>query len=150
MVREQGRVPATRVLSAGLVPAGEAIGELLELPPLADVIQIRRARYIDGRPVLYVEHHLNPAYFPGLLDADLTRSLTELYASTYSIAYGRVRFDMVSTVLHHDAAAPLKVADGSPALRITRVNRDQRDRLIDCDVEYWRHDAIHVIVEVPR
>ena len=99
--------------------------------------------------MLYVEHYLHPDYFPGILDFDLTRSLTELYASEYDVRYGRVRFDMVPTALHADAAAALKVAAGSPALRITRVNRDQHGRLIDCDLEYWRHDAIHISVDVP-
>ncbi|MBA1273732.1 UTRA domain-containing protein [Stutzerimonas azotifigens] len=149
MVGEQGRAPATQVLSARLLPASAEMCALLELPALSSVIQIRRARRIDGRLVLYVEHYLNPAYFPGILEHDLTRSLTELYARQYGIHYGRVRFDMVPTALQGDAATTLRVAPGSPALRITRLNRDQHDRLIDCDVEYWRHDAIHVRVEVP-
>ncbi len=149
MVAEQGRVPATEVLSARLMPANAQICQVLDLSGLSSVYQIRRARRIDGRLVLYVEHYLNPSYFPGILDFDLTRSLTELYASEYDVRYGRVRFDMVPTALHADAAAALKVAAGSPALRITRVNRDQHGRLIDCDLEYWRHDAIHISVEVP-
>jgi len=150
MVGEQGRVPATEVLSARLLPAAAEVCELLELPALSSVIQIRRARRIDGRLVLYVEHYLNPAYFPGILEFDLTRSLTELYASQYDIFYGRVRFDMVPTALQPDAAAALRVSAGSPALRITRLNHDQHGRLIDCDLEFWRHDAIHVSVEVPE
>ncbi|WP_137885235.1 UTRA domain-containing protein [Pseudomonas sp. 2FE] len=150
MVGEQGRHPATEVLSARLLPASAAICALLELPALSSVIQIRRARRIDGRLVLYVEHYLNPAHFPGVLTFDLTRSLTELYAQQYDIFYGRVRFDMVPTALHVEAAAALKVSVGSPALRIIRINRDQHGRLIDCDIEYWRHDAIHVSVEVPE
>jgi len=36
----------------------------------------------------------------------------------------------------------LKVSAGSPGLHITRVNSDQHGHLIDCDLEYWRHDAI--------
>lgn len=150
MVDEQGRSPATEVLSARLQPATADICSRLELPALSSVIQIRRARRIDGRLVLYVEHYLNPSYFPRVLDYDLTRSLTELYASEYDIHYGRVRFDMVPTALHPEAATTLRIASGSPALRITRLNRDQRERIIDCDVEYWRHDAIHVCVEVPE
>ncbi|PAU66104.1 MFS transporter [Pseudomonas sp. PIC25] len=150
MVGEQGRVPATEVLSARLQPASVDICDVLELPALSRVIQIRRARRIDGRLVLYVEHYLNPAYFPGILDFDLTRSLTELYAGEYGIRYGRVRFDMVPTALQPEAAAALRVAAGSPALRITRINRDQHGRIIDCDLEFWRHDAIHVQVEVPE
>ena len=46
-------------------------------------------------------------------------------------------------------AFSLKAAPGSPALCITRVNRDQHGRIIDCDVEYWRHDAVRVSVAVP-
>ncbi|MCY1381426.1 putative transcriptional regulator of 2-aminoethylphosphonate degradation operon [compost metagenome] len=57
---------------------------------------------------------------------------------------------MVPTALHPEAAAPLKVTAGSSALRITRINRDQHGRLIDCDLEFWRHDAIQVSVEVPE
>jgi DNA-binding GntR family transcriptional regulator len=150
MVAQQGRLPATEVLSAKLIPASAQICQLLELPALSSVYQIRRARRIDGRLVLYVEHYLNPAYFAGVLNFDLTRSLTDLYASEYAIHYGTVRFDMVPTALHVEAAAALRVAPGSPALRIVRVNRDQDERLIDCDLEYWRHDALHVSVEVPR
>ena len=150
MVGEQGRLPATEVLSAKLLPATADICARLELPALSSVIQIRRARRINGRLVLYVEHYLNPCYFPGILDYDLTRSLTELYAREYDIHYGRVRFDMVPTALHPEAATTLRTAPGSPALRITRLNRDQHERIIDCDVEYWRHDAIHVCVEVPE
>ncbi|MCQ4256930.1 UTRA domain-containing protein [Stutzerimonas stutzeri] len=150
MVSEQGRLPATEVLSAKLLPASADICSRLALPALSSVIQIRRARRIDGRLVLYVEHYLNPGYFPGILEYDLTRSLTELYSSEYGIHYGRVRFDMVPTALHPEAATTLRITPGSPALRITRLNRDQHERIIECDVEYWRHDAIHVCVEVPE
>lgn len=150
MVREQGRQSSTELLSARLIPAPVDICALLELPALSAVLQIRRARRIDGRLVLYVEHYLNPAYFPGILQFDLTCSLTELYASEYAIHYGRVRFDILPTALPAEAANSLKTTLGSPALRITRVNRDQHGRLIDCDLEFWRHDAIHVSVEVPE
>ncbi|MCY1524465.1 putative transcriptional regulator of 2-aminoethylphosphonate degradation operon [compost metagenome] len=150
MVEEQGRVPATEVLGVGLIPASADICERLELPALSRVYQIRRARRVDGRLVLYVEHYLNPSYFPGIDEFDLTHSLTDLYASRYNIRYGRVRFEMVPTILPAEAAVPLRASVGSPALQIIRINRDQSGRLIDCDVEYWRHDALQVNVEVPE
>ncbi|CAM3158572.1 MFS transporter [Pseudomonas floridensis] len=144
MVTAQGRVAQTQVLSARLQPASAMICAMLELPALSSVIQICRARRIDQRLVLYVEHYLNPDYFPGILDHDLSHSLTELYATDYDLRYGQVRFEMVPTALHADAAAALKVSIGSPGLRIARINYDQAGRLIDCDLEFWRHDAIHV------
>ena len=144
MVSAQGRVAHTQVLSARLQPASAMICAMLELPASSSVIQICRARRIDQRLVLYVEHYLKPEFFPGILDFDMEQSLTELYARQYDLRYGQVRFEMVPTALHAEAAAALKVSVGSPGLRIARINYDQRGRLIDCDLEYWRHDAIHV------
>ncbi|ROL66443.1 phosphonate utilization transcriptional regulator PhnR [Pseudomonas vranovensis] len=144
MVREQGREARTELLSARLQPAAAAVCARLQLAPLSSVIQICRLRRIDGRAVLYAEHYLNPEYFPGILDHDLSRSLTELYAGHYGIEYGRVRFEILPTALPVAAAMALKVSAGSPGLHITRVNSDQHGRLIDCDLEYWRHDAIRI------
>ena len=148
MVSAQGREPSTEVISARLQPASVAVCALLQLPALSSVIQICRSRRIDGRLVLYVEHYLNPQYFPGILGFDLNQSMTELYARHYDLRYGRVRFEIVPTSLAVDAAAALRVSVGSPGLRIARVNYDQHERLIDCDLEFWRHDAIHVGVDV--
>ncbi|MGH8393530.1 MAG: GntR family transcriptional regulator, partial [Pseudomonas sp.] len=67
MVSAQGRVPSTEVISARLQPASAAVCAWLQLPALSSVIQICRGRRIDGRLVLYVEHYLNPQYFPGIL-----------------------------------------------------------------------------------
>ncbi|WP_017904733.1 UTRA domain-containing protein [Pseudomonas asplenii] len=148
MVSAQGRVPSTQVLSARLQPASAAVCEWLQLPALSSVIQICRVRRIDERQVLYVEHYLNPQYVPGILGFDLNQSITELYARHYDLHYGRVRFEIVPTSLPLEAAAALRVSSGSPGLRIARVNYDQHQRLIDCDLEFWRHDAIHVGVDV--
>ncbi|QXI27226.1 UTRA domain-containing protein [Pseudomonas vanderleydeniana] len=148
MVSAQGRVPSTQVLSARLQPASAAVCDWLQLPALSSVIQICRVRRIDERQVLYVEHYLNPQYFPGILEFDLNQSITELYARHYDLHYGRVRFEIVPTSLPQEAAAALRVSSGSPGLRIARVNYDQHQRLIDCDLEFWRHDAIHVGVDV--
>ncbi|WP_145192293.1 UTRA domain-containing protein [Pseudomonas sp. URMO17WK12:I11] len=142
MVRAQGRVASTELLSARLQPASAAICARLQLPALSSVVRICRLRRIDGRAVLYAEHYLNPRQFPGILEQNLGQSLTEVYARVYGIGYGQVCFEILPTALPLEAAAALKVSTGSPGLQITRVNSDQHGRLIDCDLEYWRHDAI--------
>ncbi|QKJ88953.1 Transcriptional regulator [Paramixta manurensis] len=147
MAQRQGRAAQTEVLDAQRVNASRKLAENLGIAEGSDVFRIRRLRRIDGRAVLYVEHYLNPAWFPGLLEFDLTQSLTDLYVNHYNIRYGRVRFTMLPGPLPAFAAPTLKVAAGSPALFITRINRDQHDRIIDCDYEYWRYDALCVDVE---
>ncbi|WJV66162.1 UTRA domain-containing protein [Pectobacteriaceae bacterium CE70] len=150
MAEKQGRVAETEVLDANLVAASASISQHLEIQEGTEIYRIRRLRRINGRAVLYVEHYLNPTYFPDLLQADLTQSLTNYYWSHYGIRYGRVRFIMLPTPLPTIAAPILKMAPGSPALFITRINRDQYDRIIDCDCEYWRYDALYIDVEAER
>lgn len=148
MALEQGRVASTQVIEAREVPAQLAIARHLQLQEGDTVFRIRRLRRIDGRAVLYVEHYLNPACFPGLLAEDLTRSLTDLYDQRYGIRYGGARFTILPGPLPPRAAPALNVASGTPGLLITRINRDQHNRVIDCDCEFWRYDALCVAVEV--
>jgi len=148
MAAEQGRIASTEVLEAREVPAQLAIARHLQLLEGDRVYRIRRLRRIDGRAVLYVEHYLNPAFFPGLLDEDLTRSLTDLYDQRYGIRYGGARITILPGPLPVRAAPALNVASGTPGLLITRINRDQHKRVIDCDCEFWRYDALCVDVEV--
>ncbi|KTS33689.1 UTRA domain-containing protein [Pantoea dispersa] len=148
MALQQGRIASTEVMEAREVPAQLAIARHLQLLEGDQVYRIRRLRRIDGRAVLYVEHYLNPAFFPGLLREDLTRSLTDLYNQRYGIHYGGARFTIVPGPLPVRAAPALNVASGTPGLLITRINRDQHKRVIDCDCEYWRYDALCVDVEV--
>ncbi len=45
------------------------------------------------------------------------------------------------------AAYALGVAVGRPALLLQRLNYDQYGRVLDYDVEYWRHDSLRIEVD---
>jgi DNA-binding GntR family transcriptional regulator len=147
MVTRQRREVATRVLSVRTVLATPALSQELELPSMSRLYQIRRLRSLDGRVVMYVEHHLKPERFPGILDLDLARSLTLIYERRYGIRYGRSRFDITPSAARGEVAQALTLAEGSPILLVFRINYDQHGHIIDCDHEYWRHDAIRVTVD---
>ncbi|MNL38693.1 putative transcriptional regulator of 2-aminoethylphosphonate degradation [compost metagenome] len=115
--------------------------------PATPLYRVRRIRQLDDRPVLYVEHYLMPELFPGLLAHDLTVSLTQIAREHYGLTRERVVFNMTPTALLGDAASRLHVTNGSPALHIARVNYDQQDRPMDCDLEFWRQDAVMVAVD---
>ncbi|WP_027856705.1 phosphonate utilization transcriptional regulator PhnR [Marinobacterium jannaschii] len=147
MVRQQGRQPDTRLLDCQTLAANTEISRLLQLPALSRVHRVQRLRRIDQRPVLYVEHYLNPAPFPDILQHNLNGSLTEIYQQHYGVGYGRLRLQIYPTALTGEAAAALNVAQGSHGLLIIRVNYDQENRILDCDYEYWRHDAVCLLVD---
>ena len=150
MVADQGRTPETRLISASLVPATTRIQKLLQLPPLTPVYRVQRLRLVDKRTVLYVENYINPEYFPGLLDQDLEQSLSDIYRTHYRIRYSKVNFRLYPVGIHDEAATHLRVTPGSSGLLVTRINHDQKKRLIDCDFEYWRQDAIVITAQTRK
>ncbi|MFB0625728.1 UTRA domain-containing protein, partial [Aeromonas hydrophila] len=44
-------------------------------------------------------------------------------------------------------ACALNLAEGGAGLRLVRVDYDQRGALVDCDIEYWRPDAIRICLD---
>lgn len=147
MVTQQKRQLETRVLSSRTLVATPELSQTLELPALSRLHQVRRLRLLDGRVVLFSEHYLKPDRFPDILEHDLSQSLTVLYEQHYGIHYGRSSFDIYPTAARGEVAQALMLAEGSPVLLISCVNYDQHGQVIDCDREYWRHDAVRISVD---
>ena len=147
MASDQGRRAETELIEARSAAAPDHVCQLMDCAEGSEFWRVRRRRRIDGRLVLFVEHYLSKAVFPGILDHDLNRSLTAIYREHYGIDYGSAYFEITPIALRGLPAAELRCADGAYGLKITRINHDQRGRIIDCDLEYWRHDAISVRIE---
>ena len=106
-----------------------------------------RLRYADGRPVCYCENHCLPARVPELLRHDLNGSLTEIYQTHYDLIYTSMHLSFYPTSMPPQAAEALGVMEGRPALLLRRLNYDQHGRILDYDIEYWRHDSLRIEVD---
>ncbi|MBY5945978.1 phosphonate utilization transcriptional regulator PhnR [Photobacterium rosenbergii] len=142
MAKEQGRLARTELIDAKLMPASRRAASLLKVPPLSEVYRVDRLRFLDERPVVVVTNFILPKYFPNLLEKSFTSSLTTLYREEYGVIYSKTRYRVSTTSLLGDTAQHLRATAGSPAMLVERLNYDQHDNVIDCDLEYWRHDAI--------
>ncbi len=142
MARAQNRVPKTEIVTAKMMLANQEAVQRLQLLPFADVINLERVRYLDERPVVYVINYIKPQFFPNLLSHDLTQSLTNIYQQQYATRYYRTEYRITTSSLVGDMAKALRATFGSPAMVVERRNYSQQDELLDCDIEYWRHDAI--------
>lgn len=152
MVKAQNRVPKTELVSAKSVLANKQAAELLELQPFSDVYSVNRVRYLEDRPVVYVTNYIRPEMFPNLLSYDLASSLTDIYREHYGIVYQKIRYRISTSSLLGNMAQALRATSGTPAMVVERVNYNQHGQLIDCDIEYWRHDAISIesVAELAR
>ncbi|WP_095079509.1 UTRA domain-containing protein [Pseudomonas sp. Irchel s3h17] len=147
MVESQGRKAITQVISTSTELASPELCLKLAVPPLSKLHCIRRLRSVDGRPVMFVEHYLKPEFFPDILKLDLSQSLTLIYRKHYDIHCGRATFDIYPTAAQASVANYLNLPEGSPLLMIIRVNYDQHGQILDCDREFWRHDAVRITMD---
>ena len=108
---------------------------------------LTRLRYAVGRPVCYCENHCLPARVPELLRHDLNGSLTEIYQTHYDLIYTSMHLSFYPTSMPPQAAEALGVMEGRPALLLRRLNYDQHGRILDYDIEYWRHDSLRIEVD---
>ena len=141
LCREQGREPKTALLSGVLTTVPVEVMEPLQLQPFDQIYLLTRLRYADGRAVCYCENHCLPARVPELLQYDLNGSLTEVYESHYNLVYTSMHLSFYPTAMPAQAAQALGV------MLLRRLNYDQHGRVLDLDIEYWRHDSLRIEVD---
>ncbi|MDR2241488.1 MULTISPECIES: phosphonate utilization transcriptional regulator PhnR [Providencia] len=144
---EQGRQPKTKLLEGKVITVPVEAMTPLQLQPFEQIYLLTRLRYADDRPVCYSENHCLPARVPELLSHDLNGSLTEVYEQQYDLIYTSMHLSFYPTAMPPQAASALGVAVGRPALLLQRLNYDQHGRILDYDVEYWRHDSLRIEVD---
>jgi GntR family transcriptional regulator len=149
LLRSQGVVAGTRVLSARLSPAGEPAAQALRLRPGDLVIDLVRIRLADGSPIS-VEHAMLPAdRFPGLLELPLGGSVYELLEERFGTRPKEAveRIEVVSA--SQDEAMVLDVAAGAPLLSITRTTTDAGGEPFEFSHDLFRGDRTRVVVRTP-
>ncbi|MTB68292.1 phosphonate utilization transcriptional regulator PhnR [Providencia sp. wls1943] len=144
---EQGRQPKTKLLEGKVVTVPIEAMTPLQLQPFEQIYLLTRLRYADDRAVCYSENHCLPARVPELLSHDLNGSLTEVYEQQYDLIYTSMHLSFYPTAMPPQAASALGVTVGRPALLLQRLNYDQHGRILDYDVEYWRHDSLRIEVD---
>ncbi|AIW21586.1 phosphonate utilization transcriptional regulator PhnR [Vibrio coralliilyticus] len=144
MALAQNRSPQTELIAAKGILANKQAASLLGLQPFSDVYKVDRVRYLEDRPVVFVTNFIRPELFPNLLDFDLSKSLTDIYRDHFGMVYQKIRYRISTSSLLGDTAQALRATSGTPAMVVERINYNQHGELIDCDIEYWRHDAISI------
>ncbi|KAB0320187.1 UTRA domain-containing protein [Vibrio diabolicus] len=147
MIREQHRIAETKLLNVRSEMAADEYAKSLEVERITPIYVIERLRFIDGRAVLFVENILKSALFEGILSENLIMSLTGIYREKYGYETKRSRFDVIPTSAPAHVAKALNLAEGQPVLKIRRVNYKQDGKLMDCEFEYWRPDAVMIRID---
>jgi GntR family transcriptional regulator len=149
LLRSQGVVAGTRVMSARLSAADEAAAQALRLHAGDLVIDLVRIRLADGSPIS-VEHAMLPAdRFPGLLELPLGGSVYELLEERYATRPKEALERIEVVAASPDEAMVLDVAAGAPLLSITRTTTDTEDEPIEFSHDLFRADRTRIVVRTP-
>ena len=141
LLRSQGVVAGTRVMSARLSAADEAAAQALRLHAGDLVIDLVRIRLADGSPIS-VEHAMLPAdRFPGLLELPLGGSVYELLEERYATRPKEALERIEVVAASPDEAMVLDVAAGAPLLSITRTTTDTDDEPIEFSHDLFRAEC---------
>lgn len=142
MINAQKRSATTQVIQVRNEIANLEYSRHLALTSLCTVVVIERLRCIDERPVLFVENVLKKEFFTDIEQYDLSQSLTNLFEQQYGYQTTGSRFEVLPTSAPAHVAKALNLVEGQSILKISRVNVKQDGALMDCEIEYWRPDAV--------
>jgi GntR family transcriptional regulator len=149
LLRSQGVVAGTRVISAGLSGADEPAARALGLRHGDLVIDLVRIRLADGSPIS-VEHAMFPAdRFPGLLELPLGGSVYELLDEHYGTRPGEAVERIEVVTASPDEAQVLDVAPGAPLLAIYRTTTDASGEPFEFSHDLFRGDRTRIVVRTP-
>jgi len=124
-MRALGLDPGGRVLSIEVVRAEEAVAERLDIEIDDSVVQIRRLRTGDGRPIGVQTSSLPAKRFPGLEREDLNdRSLYAVLAEKYGVWMTEAHETFWVAKVGKADADLLQVGRGACAFRVERVAVD--------------------------
>jgi GntR family transcriptional regulator len=121
-MQRRGLDPATRVVTARIEPAGEALAGSLSIAADAPVVYLERVRLGGGEPLLLEQARLPAERFPGLLAFDFERrSLYDILSERYMTRIVRAREAVEPVVLRRREAELLDLPSRSLALQIDGV-----------------------------
>ena len=147
-LRRQGFQPGARVLSTGIVEAGQETAVALALTEGELVLEVLRVRLADDQPVSLERAHFPAELFPGLLDRSLAGSIYDLLAEDYGLRAREAeeRIEVVSATAAD--ARTLEVRPGAPLVSIVRTAWAVDGRAFEHSRDLFRADRVRLVARV--
>lgn len=140
-MERHGLTPRTRLITARLEPAREAVAAALQVAPDAAVVYLERLRLGDDEPMLLEQVRLPADRFPGLLSFDLeTGSLYTLLADSFGMRVVRARESVEPVLLPRREARLLNQRPGVPALVVEGTAYSMDGSAVEVARSYVRGD----------
>jgi GntR family transcriptional regulator len=146
LLRGQGYVAGTRVISASLISPDLAAADALALRADELVFDLVRIRLADGLPISLEHVQLPAERFPGLLERSLGGSLYELMEQEYGVGPYEAVEQLEVFSAGESEALVLDVPIGSPLISVTRTTTDADGQPFEYSHDLFRADRTRITV----
>lgn len=145
----RGLSPASKLLSAQLIPSSVDVAQRLEINPGDPVWEIERLRLADGKPM-----GLQTAFLPVRVCPDLAidrlhgGSLYALLREQFGILPKNATETYIAVELSKEEARALEVSEGAAALAVERTTRDAIGQIFEYVRSVMRGDRYQISLEL--
>jgi GntR family transcriptional regulator len=147
-MREQGRVPSSRLLEFREMRAGVRQARELRIPVAEPVLRFTRLRLADGAPIGLETTLVAASLVPGLREGDVSGSWYELLADRFSLAIAHGSSMIEPALLTARDARLLDTETGRPAFRIETTTFAPDGGVVDFEVDVYRGDRYRLTADL--
>ncbi|QBJ96632.1 GntR family transcriptional regulator [Rhodococcus sp. ABRD24] len=145
----QGYSAGSRILSTRITEPDAQSARALGTKAGDFVVDIRRIRLADGKPISLEQVQFPADRFPGLLEQPLGGSLYELLEEEYGLVPGEADERIEAVNASDDEASMLGIKPRAALLLITRTTRDESGVPFEFSRDLFRGDRTRIAVTAP-
>ncbi|MBU3137837.1 GntR family transcriptional regulator [Clostridium gasigenes] len=147
-MRMKGLEPSTKFIKIDIVKSNKLIAKKINITEGEEVYKIERLRYVNNQPMVlfitYLKRELNLS-----LDIDqYTGSLYELLNEKNGIVVSKTKEYFEAVAVDKDIRGHLKIEEGTPVLKRTRISFDSNGNNLEYTICYYRADKYRYLVEI--
>jgi GntR family transcriptional regulator len=136
LYKEEWRKISARTVEAMTIKS-PFYAELLGVSKDFEIIHLKRIRYYNGEPIIYLEHYITPFLPLEIFKNDSTFiSIDQLLKDERDIEFFRIKEEINAVSASNTVAKILQIQEGAPVLKNTRISLDQSSTPIDITVNY--------------
>jgi GntR family transcriptional regulator len=146
---KKGLQPSTMVLGMEVIKSDDNVAETLNIPIGSDVIQLRRLRYANGEPIVYVVTYLPYSRCYPILEKNLqVESLYELLRQVCGLTLLKAVRNLEAVLAGEYEAKLLDVEKGAPIQYIKSVTYLTDETPIEYSLARYRGDRSQFTFEL--
>lgn len=146
----QGYEATARVLGIQQRKPPKAVANALNLATSADVVEVKRVRYLDREAICVENSYFVLEIGQRLLGLDLSGDIFPLLENSFGIALGMANIAIDATVADEETCRLLNLQAAEPILRVERLTHDRSGKPIDFEYLCYRGDAFKYQFRVER